>query len=37
MRARDEAKKSWLKNYLNGEINQILAADRYDLTNHIKS
>ena len=37
MKARDDAKKDWLKNYLNGELHTLLASDRHDLTSHIKS
>lgn len=37
MNSRDEAKKEWLKNYLNGELQSMMAADKYDLTSHIKS
>ena len=31
LKARDNAKKGWLKNFLNGELHQMLASDRYDL------
>lgn len=37
MRSRDEAKKDWLRNFLNGELQQMMASDRYDLQSHIKS
>lgn len=37
MKSRDDAKKDWLRNFLNGELHQMLASDRYDLQSHIKS
>jgi len=37
MKARDDAKKDWLKNFLNGELHQMLSSDRHDLASHIKS
>jgi hypothetical protein len=37
MKSRDDAKKDWLKNFLNGELHQMLASDRHDLASHIKS
>lgn len=34
---RDRAKMEWLQSFLNGELYQILNADKYDLQNHIES
>lgn len=37
MRARDDAKKDWLRNFLSGEVHQMLAGDKHDLGSHIRS
>ncbi|TNV84425.1 hypothetical protein FGO68_gene11806 [Halteria grandinella] len=37
MRSRDDAKKDWLRNFLHGELHQMLASDKYDLQSHLKS
>jgi len=37
MRQRDEAKKTWLSNFLQGELQSLLASDRHDMQSHITS
>ena len=37
LKARDDSKKAWLGKFLNGELQQMLATDKYDLTQHINS
>ncbi len=37
LRARDLAKKEWLKNFLNGELSVMIATDKYDMQCHIAS
>jgi F0F1-type ATP synthase delta subunit len=37
MRDRDEAKKTWLSNFLIGELHSLLASDKHDLQSHLAS
>lgn len=37
LRSRDQAKREWLRNFLNGELSVLLAADKYDMECHIQS
>lgn len=37
MRQRDESKKTWLSNFLNGELHSMLASDKHNLESHITS
>lgn len=36
MRARDDAKKEWLKNWVNIEVHELMRRDRDDVRNHIE-
>ena len=36
MRARDDAKKDWLKNWVNSEVHELMRRDRDDVRNHIE-
>lgn len=36
MRARDNAKKDWLKNWVNTEVHELMRRDRDDVRNHIE-
>eukprot|EP00347_Sterkiella_histriomuscorum_P003031 403365858 len=36
MRARDDAKKEWLKNWVNTEVHELMRRDRDDVRNHIE-
>jgi len=37
LRARDQAKREWLRNFLTGELSVLLAGDKYDMQCHIQS
>lgn len=37
MAQRDEAKKNWIKNFLNGELHQLYSTDKQDLQAHLAS
>ena len=36
MKAKDSAKKDWLKNWVNGEVHELMRRDRDDVRNHIE-
>ena len=36
MKARDNAKKEWLKNWVNTEVHELMRRDRDDVRNHIE-
>lgn len=36
MKARDTAKKHWLKNWVNIEVHELMRRDRDDIRNHIE-
>jgi hypothetical protein len=36
MKGRDEAKRLWMKNWVNGEVHDLMRRDRDDLRNHIE-
>jgi predicted PilT family ATPase len=36
MKARDDAKKDWLKNWVNTEVHELMRRDRDDVRNHIE-
>lgn len=36
MKARDDAKKEWLKNWVNIEVHELMRRDRDDVRNHIE-
>lgn len=36
IKARDNAKKEWLNNWVNGEVHELVRKDRDDVRNHIE-
>jgi hypothetical protein len=36
MKSKDDAKKDWLKNWVNSELHDLMLKDRVDVRNHIE-